>query len=260
MSLTVLTWIDSLVGKVSAEIRSRHLGRPALALAVLILIAAGICYRHSWNWGDFPTWILAAGAIVTVYYARRAFREQSEELAVLKRLTGAQTRVLTLQAKELRASLRQRQADAENQRRAQASKVTAWFGSRYREAHGPAIAGLDWGAVIRNGSDSPILNVRVFFYSINAASPTTVAWEPVLRGGPPERIRVIPPESDRFVEIPDEIREDECNDRTYAVSIEFSDTAGVYWERTARGALEPAQPTGADPDDQHGRAAPPVTT
>jgi hypothetical protein len=106
----------------------------------------------------------------------------------------------------------------------------------------------------------PILNVRVFFYSINAASPAAVAWEPVWRGGPPERIRVIPPESDRFVEIPDEIREDECNDRTYAVSIEFSDTAGVYWEPTARGALEPAQPAGADPDDQHGRAAPPVTT
>jgi hypothetical protein len=89
--------------------------------------------------------------------------------------------------------------------------------------------------------------VRVCFYSINEASPATVEWEPVRRGGPPERIRVIPPESSRFVEIPDETREDECNDRTYAVSIEFSDTAGVYWERTARGALEPAQPTGADP-------------
>ena len=233
--------------------------RLALALAVLILIAGGIFYRHSWNWGDFPTWILAAGAIVTVYYARRAFREQSEELAVLRRLAWDQTQVLTLQAKELRASLRQRQAEAENQRRAQANKVTAWFGSRDRDAPGLAIAGLDWGAVVRNGSDLPILNVRVFFYSINATSPAAVAWEPVLRGGPPERIRVIPPESDRFVEIPDEIRDDECNHRTYAVSIEFSDTAGVYWERTARGALEPAQPTGADPDDQHGHAAPPVT-
>jgi hypothetical protein len=99
----------------------------------------------------------------------------------------------------------------------------------------------EWGAVIRNDSDLPVLSVRVFFHYIQAFSPASEEWEPVMRGGPPERIRVLPPDSEKFVAIPESIRNmiNECNDDVYAVSIEFIDAAGNRWERNARGSLEP---------------------
>ncbi len=66
-------------------------------------------------------------------------------------------------------------------------------------------------------------------------------WEPVFRGSPPEKIRVIPPQSDRFYEIPEQIRTmmDQVDDTLYVVSIEFTDAAGNRWERDPRGALIP---------------------
>jgi hypothetical protein len=269
MPPTVPTRIGAIAGRVAAGIHGRRgLDRAALALALLILVVAGIVFRHSWSWGDFPTWVLAAGAIVTVYYARKAFREQSRELGVLQRqakqqadmfddqqkVNEEQVRVLKLQAKELQASLDQRKGDAESQRREQANKVAAWFATK-ESARGGGPLRL-WGALIRNDSDLPILNVRVFFHFIESESPAARAWKPVNCGGPPGRIRVIPPRSQKFVEILETIRtqRNECDDSAYVVSIEFSDAAGNYWERTARGALKPMQP----PDDEGG-AAPPLT-
>ncbi len=54
---------------------------------------------------------------------------------------------------------------------------------------------------------------------------------------------VIPPRSEKFVVIPDQIKNmiNECNDDTYVVSIEFTDTAGNRWERDPRGALKEPQ-------------------
>jgi NADH:ubiquinone oxidoreductase subunit 5 (subunit L)/multisubunit Na+/H+ antiporter MnhA subunit len=60
-------------------------------------------------WGDIPTWITAVatiglliGAIVTARYAIKAFRAQSDQLAEQRELNKEQTRVLRLQARELR--------------------------------------------------------------------------------------------------------------------------------------------------------------
>src|SRR6266851_4366122 len=101
-----------------------------------------------------PTWtaaiatvVLAIGAIVTVYFAKRAFDEQSKELGVLqeqakdqadqldvqreqaddqRKVNEKQTTVLELQAKELQASIDQRELQAAEQRRAQAARVFIW--------------------------------------------------------------------------------------------------------------------------------------
>lgn len=58
-------------------------------------------------------------------------------------------------------------------------------------------------------------------------------------GGPVERIRVLPPQSDRFVAIPRNVlsQMNDINDSTCVVSIEFTDAAGNHWERDPRGAL-----------------------
>jgi hypothetical protein len=94
-----------------------------------------------------------------------------------------------------------------------------------------------WGAFMRNASHLPAFQVRVFFHY--AQEEPGGSWSTSMRGGPAERIRVIPPGDDRFVEIPDQVRKmiDQCDDQVYMTSIEFTDAIGVLWERDPRGEL-----------------------
>jgi len=155
------------------------------------------------------------------------YRQQVDEQ---RQIDATRVETLELQAREIRASLEQRERAVEEQRRSQAARVTAWFGR-------PA-GGGPWGAIIRNASDLPILDVRTFFNYIAEKWPGG-DWEPVPRGGPIEKIRVLPPQEDRFVEIPERVQNqmDAVSDSVYAVSIEFTDAAGNRWERDPRGAL-----------------------
>jgi uncharacterized membrane-anchored protein YhcB (DUF1043 family) len=105
---------------------------------------------------SLPTWltaiftgVLAVGAIITAVFAILAFRKQSDELVVVQRqasdsseqlklqrsqmtdqqaVNEEQVKVLKLQAQELAESIAQRKTAADGARRAQAAKVTAWFG------------------------------------------------------------------------------------------------------------------------------------
>ena len=221
---------------------------------------------------------LAVFAIVTAIFAIKAFRKQAEEVGILgkqledqqaltrqqaellrvqssqldlqsrqfeeqRKVNEKQTGVLDLQTQELEASLAQRKEEAERQHRAQADQVTTWFAQREVPARSASMASAEsisvWGAVIRNDSALPIVNTRVFFYFIAAESPEAVKWTPIDRGGPRERIRVIPPHSENFVPIPSQIRDTrgECDDSVYTVGVEFGDAAGNYWERYPSGIL-----------------------
>jgi hypothetical protein len=209
------------------------------------------------------TVVLAIGAVITSIFAIRAFGKQSAELGVLqqqakdqadqleiqrrqaddqRKVNEKQTVVLELQATELSESLAERKRGAEEQRREQASQVATWFGlgeaySRGTEVGHPV---QEWGAFIRNESVLPVLSARVFFHYIQAESAVAEAWQPVMRGGPIDRIRVIPPRSEQFVEIPHSVRKmiDQCDDSVYVVSVEFTDAAGNRWERDPYGALK----------------------
>ena len=198
------------------------------------------------------TAVLAVFAILTGIYAIRAFRKQSKEtndqakmlkvqsdrLEVYRtqvdeqrEINDARGKVLELQAREIRASLEQRERSADEERRSQAVRVTAWF------AEDPK--GL-WGARVCNESDLPVVDIRTFFNFIAEKWPGG-DWEPQLRGGPVEKIRLLPPRTDRFIKIPEQVRNQmsEVSDSVYAVSIEFTDAAGNRWERDPRGALVP---------------------
>jgi hypothetical protein len=186
------------------------------------------------------TAVLSVFAIVTAWYARRAFLKQSQEVRAIERqvtdqeeLTRQQAGVLELQAVELRASLKERYRDDAERHRSQAAMVTAWFSSHETQ-------GAGWGACIRNASDLPVLDVRTFFHYV-AEKWAGGDWEPQIRGGPIQKIRVIPPQADRFVAIPEQLRNmiDQVDDSIYVVSIEFTDAAGNRWERDPRGALVP---------------------
>jgi|ERR1700722_3438738 len=218
------------------------------------------------------TFILAAFAIVTAWYARKAFLKQSQEVRAIesqvadgqqltrqqgelikiqtgqlealrgqleeqRKASDAQAEVLELQASELRESLEERKCSAEKERRGQAALVTAWFASFPVPTRGPAFS--YWGAAVRNASDLPVFDVRVSFYFIE--EPVAgMEWTPVLRGSAPKAIQVLPPQDERSVYIPDDIaRQDECSDQVYAVGITFADAAGNNWERDPRGALKP---------------------
>jgi hypothetical protein len=197
------------------------------------------------------TLALAALALATAVLAYLAWRKQSREVSdqagmlrvqgeqlELQRKTSAnQAEVLELQAKELRESLEERQREADERRRGQASKVTAWFSLAKP-------GGGRWGAWIRNGSDLPVLDVRTFFHNVQETQPGS-RWEPVMRGSLSDEIRVLPPQVDRFFDIPLEFKRHsiECDDSVFVVSIEFTDASGNRWERDPRGALNPRNPT-----------------
>ncbi|HYB16840.1 MAG TPA: hypothetical protein VEF71_15390 [Streptosporangiaceae bacterium] len=155
------------------------------------------------------------------------YRKQVEDQHVIN---TPHSEVLELQAREIRASLKERERDADERRRSQAAKVTAWFALDN--------SGL-WGARIRNASGLPVIDVRVFFYHI--AEKPGGEWEPVLRGSPVERLRVIPPQTDRFRAVPEQVTDmmNRVGDDIYAVGIWFTDAAGNRWERDPRGALVP---------------------
>jgi multidrug efflux pump subunit AcrA (membrane-fusion protein) len=220
------------------------------------------------------TAVLAFFAIITAVFAILAFRKQSAEVTTLQQeatdqqelirqqaellkvqsgqldvqrqqlegqrtVNAKQAEVMDLQARELVESLKQRQDEAERRHRDQASQVTAWFGNgppRFAQSSSP----MDTrGALIRNASDLPIFDVRAFFFFVDEVQPGG-SWRPVPRGGPVERIRVVPPHADSFVAIPDKVSgmfPREVNDRTCVVGIEFTDAAEQRWERDPRGAL-----------------------
>ncbi len=188
--------------------------------------------------GAIATVVLAVGAGFTVYYARQAFTKQSAELEDQRETNQKLAAAAELQTEELRASRSQREREAEELRRAQASKVNAWFGSRL--VSGTVFYGSDgprpvspavptWGAIIRNDSDLPVLSVQASFYFVAAESPAAENWTAAIRGTELRRIRVIAPHSERFIEIPEDVRSKhpDCSDDVYAAGIEFTDAAGI---------------------------------
>lgn len=215
------------------------------------------------------TAVLAVGAIVTAIFAVLALRKEAEEVrAIEEQVTDQQeltrqqagllklqseqlelqrqqlddqrktnekhSSVLELEAAELTEALKQRQHDAGEQRRKQAARVTAWLS--WEEGWG-------WGALVRNASDEPVFDVRVFFHHMREKEGG--GYQAVSQGGPPPRetTAVLPPGEDRFVAIPAAVRamfgSITIDDRTCAASVEFTDAAGNRWERDPRGALVP---------------------
>lgn len=194
-------------------------------MIVAAVTAAGIVFRHSWNWGDFPSWIIA----ITTTLAFAA-------AAIAARVTY---RLYKVEAGRDETAAGDREARREAERRVQANKVAAWFHSEQDAVSGTGKALLvTWGAVVRNASDLPVLDVKVTF-SIVQDLGTKAPWQPVQAAGLLERIIVIPPGDERFIAIPDEIGElaAKIGSDSHVVSIEFSDAAGNRWERNPRGVL-----------------------
>lgn len=196
--------------------------------------------------------VLAVFAIGTAVLAGMALRKQSKEvgdqaemldlqrrqLAEQEKTSAKQAEVLALQAKELRGSLEEREREAEERRRGQASMVAAWFAwAPVTDAINP---GNDWGATVRNASDLPVFDVRAAFHRVTEPVRGP-GWTPASAGSSLKSIRVLPPLTERHLPIaPDAAAQDpRCDDDVYVASITFTDAAGNKWERDPRGALNP---------------------
>jgi hypothetical protein len=190
------------------------------------------------SWADIltaiATVVLAVFAIVTAWYARKAFLKQSKEvtdqagmLAVQsaqleeqKTINAQQIEVLTLQAAELRESYFERKREKAAREEAQAARVFAGA---------PKAPGLMVNPYVKNASDFPVYNAQLWY---------------IIPGSPPE------PEHIGMV-MPDEMRSGDMrtfNDVQDAIDgtvLTFRDAAGLHWIRLPDGELtaKPFPPT-----------------
>jgi hypothetical protein len=118
----------------------------------VVLIAAGAVFGGRGSWGNVPTWVLAVTMLLALVAAAFAALAAYE-------LLRAESRRHAVMVEE------QRQRE-EAQRRAQASRVAAWYGRWSSVVKGPGMTAdhrewLRYGAIISNASDLPVYNVRV---------------------------------------------------------------------------------------------------
>lgn len=201
---------------------------PYAAGIAVVLIAAGAVFGGRGSWGNVPTWVLAVSALLALVAAAFAAVAAYELLRV-------ESRRHALAAEEQRTR-------EEAQRRAQASKVAAWYGRWSSVVKGPGMTAdhREWlrcGAVISNASDLPVYNVRVSL-CVAVGSSARLTWRQGERFA--GALRLVPP-GQEHVEMPDHLRTEEeasGNQPTWLAAIEFTDAAGVRWLRDPRGRLE----------------------
>lgn len=184
-------------------------------------------------WGDIPTWItaiatmlLAAFAVITAYYARQAFRTQSEQLADQKRVNTKQIDALNLQVRELRASLTER-------KRAQASKVDIRtdvgpdprFGVIPGAASIPAPETVS--ARVTNDGDQPIYNAELIWDDGTLSYIEFTVWP----GADNLALRIGPHQTASMTKRPTD------TPQARSAVLRFRDAAGNAWIRTPNGYL-----------------------
>jgi hypothetical protein len=225
------------------------------------IIAAGIVNWHSWSWGDFPTWVLAVGAIVTSIFAIRAFGKQSRELRVLeqqardqrvlteqqgtllklqsdqldiqrqqlddqRKVNARQAKIAELQAKELRESLDDRQREREMRHRDQAARV-------FTRAESAGADTARYYVHVENTSDRPIYDVVGNLHTRadgGSARHSHTLLSHVVRAIAPGDHAKVPEEGLVLQESPS----GSC--RAWS-SASFRDAVGAHWDITAQGGI-----------------------
>ena len=202
----------------------------AIALVVILVVLGGL-FRHSINWGDAPTWILAVTTLLAFVAAAFAgliaydllnIEVQRDLAASKERLQAAADRqqaATDRRQAEIEREADRRLADAERAaqrqaaQRAQASKVTAWFA--FDETSEDLVISIrTWGGTVRNASELPIFDVRIFYYRVNDPHDGS-PWTAEQCYASVDIIRVIPPGQTRNEELPGRVRSqyEGCDDQ-----------------------------------------------
>ena len=135
-----------------------------------------------------PTWITAIatvglliGAGITAVYAVRAFAKQSQQLMDQREVNSEQTRVLRLQAEELRASIDERQGQVAERRRAQASLIYVWEERIAEHAAGMGPVSTVT-AYVKNTSEQPIYDLCFSWRVDGQRDHQTIRAKPLMPG------------------------------------------------------------------------------
>ena len=183
-----------------------------------------------------PGWITAIttaglfiGAIVTAIYAIKTFREQSQQLEDQRKINAEQTKVLDLQASELRESLAERKREAERRKIAQASQVFIWT----ETTDEPVIEGLQRPigrrmaiiAHLKNTSQQPVYDLAIVWRK------RTDPW------GEPDMIGLVlmPGQEASRMRIIDPSLPGHGNLSLFEAVAHFRDAAGWHWRANADG-------------------------
>ncbi len=168
-----------------------------------------------------PTWIgaiatvvLAVGAGFTVYYARKAFREQAEEARILRE---------------------ESERDIQQRRRSQASRVFIHQEAAPAE-HDPQLAAAQMGAAIRSRDEATILvAARLSNTSKQPVYDIAIRWS--ISGAPLGGPHVEPYLMPGKELLRAQSWTPSAGITGLAVKVEFSDAAGIRWRATDRGEL-----------------------
>lgn len=182
------------------------------------------------------TVILAAGAGITAKFAWDALQRQSAEVKAIeqqvsdqKDLASSQGEMLQLQAQEFRRAAAERDHDAQERRRAQASQVYVWEALVHVEANGQVTPGMTVEVYVRNTSLQPIYDLRIQWHAFTSDRrvPTDDTYrEPIIMPGAETRSRAMTLSG--FLAEP--------SDATALVT--FRDRGGVWWRARPDGRLE----------------------
>lgn len=184
------------------------------------------------------TAVLAAFAIITAWYARKAFRKQSQEVAAIERqvadeqeLTRQQADLLKVQSEQLELQRRQFERDQDERRRSQAGKVFVWTERGYDERFPDAAASGDHDTLtlyVTNTSQQPVYDLAISWLLGDAPWETGGKdVESVLMPGSQWGVtRHLPP----FLPLT-------AGGRRYSGTARFRDASGVRWLMTPDGQL-----------------------
>lgn len=152
------------------------------------------------DYGDVPTWLATSGAGLAVFFASRAYRAEV--------------------ARDQRAEAMLAQS--------QAARIAVWDGESIdQRMQNP------WGReslpriMLRNASDLPVYEVRVFSYRFRWKEPAKISpsgeWS----------VGVLPPTTEPLPRLA--VEDKDADSHVYA--IEFRDAAGRVWHRDREGVL-----------------------
>lgn len=213
---TDLRWPTRVIGQLS------WLHATILSMADLVLHASNSAIDgamlQATIWMTVATWLAGLGTVATLAYAVTASARTA------KRQQALDARQAELDERHAAADERDRDRwarESEQDRRAQAERIAVWsetVGSRPR-------------AVISNFSDAPIWDALVSWGISNRSEAETV-----LRGeGTSVGVPILPP-GRHLTEMPP-LSEGGQMHTMMGLAITFRDSAGRFWQRDARGAL-----------------------
>lgn len=203
------------------------------------------------------TLVLALGAGLTVFFAKKAFDKQSDLLQVQTdqleaqrdqfaeqhKINEKQIGVLEPQALELKASLEQREREAAERSLAQARLISAILGPEERPPGKDPILGRSAVDLI-NSSPEPVYRLVIGIVFIQGAGPKTIEDRLDLRDKSDEKYQAVPittasilPPGTHRIWIHGTGWSAILSGRGGA-EVAFTDRAGRHWIRRATGELE----------------------